>query len=89
MINEKYKKVVKIFTIIGMVTRFWLIVPIIVGIIVLKEINKQYMTRDNKVVSGILSLFLCSSIAGIFLLIDVDAKPAEKEYQPQKQQIQE
>ncbi|SYV90436.1 Uncharacterised protein [Metamycoplasma alkalescens] len=47
------------------------------------------MTRDNKVVSGILSLFLCSSIAGIFLLIDVDAKPAEKEYQPQKQQIQE
>ncbi|ENY54012.1 hypothetical protein [Metamycoplasma alkalescens] len=84
MFNKKYKEVVKIFMILHMIFFFWLIAPLIIGILTLKELHKPKLTKDTKVVYGILNLFLCSTVAGIFLLLDIYNEETQK-YQNRQQ----
>lgn len=70
MNNEKYKTVVKVFTIITLIFTFWLIYPLIIGIITLKKIESPDMSDGDKLTYGLLNLLFVNIISGIFLLID-------------------
>ncbi|PZV99846.1 hypothetical protein [Metamycoplasma auris] len=70
MTNEQYKRVAKIFILIGMILRFWLIIPLVIGILTLREIESPHMTESSKLTYGILNLFFVTIVGGIFLLLD-------------------
>lgn len=58
---------IKIFTIIGMVCGFWMILPLIFGFIQLKKMsNGEALTTTD----GILSLLFVNVVAGILILVN-------------------
>ncbi|AEM68417.1 Uncharacterised protein [Mycoplasma putrefaciens] len=69
MYNKEYKKIAKVFIIISMVLKAILIIPLVMGIITLKQIEKKYMTEEDKTLMGILNILFGSTIAGIFILV--------------------
>ncbi len=58
------KKAIKIFTIIGMIATFYLIFPVIFGVITLKKLEKGEITNGWKVCV----FMFVSMIAGIMML---------------------
>lgn len=66
------KKASKVFVIIGMALGFFLIVPLAIGVNALDKINTAKKQEELKTIA-ILTLFFCSFLGGIFmLLIDDD-----------------
>jgi hypothetical protein len=63
--NKTLELVAKIFIIIGMVTGFWSILPLIFGFIALSKMKKGQMTLVWKV----LTLIFVNLVAGIILLV--------------------
>lgn len=61
------KVAAKIFLIIGMVFGFFLIFPLIIGLIAIKKIDEA-KKQDDLVLWAILSIFLVSPIGGILML---------------------
>ena len=61
------KTAAKIFIWIGMILQFFLIYPIIVGIIALRKIDDAYSASELKGI-GVATLFLCSVLGGILML---------------------
>ena len=61
------KDAAKVFIIIGMVFTFYLIVPIIVGIIAISKMDKAYYKSDLTAIS-IITLLFCSLVGGICML---------------------
>ncbi len=66
--NNKLRKIAKIFLIIFSILRFELIVPLILGIIIVKNIDEE--DRKKKLSHAIFSLIFVSLVAGILLLVD-------------------
>jgi len=63
------KKAAKIFLVIGMVLTFFLIYPIVLGIIAYRKLDEENISRDDLVLWGILSLFFVSPVAGLLILL--------------------
>lgn len=61
------KTAAKVFIIIGIVLEFYLIVPLIVGVIALKKL-KRAQNKDELVTIGVLTLIFCSMVGGILML---------------------
>ena len=61
------KQAAKIFTIIGMVCGFWMILPLIFGYLSLKKMEEATCKEDLKVMA-ILNLLFCNMIGGILML---------------------
>lgn len=57
----------KVFIWIGMIVGSLLIFPIIVGVLALKKINESESSQDLQTM-GILTLFFCNMLGGIFML---------------------
>ncbi len=72
------KSTAKIFIWIGMIIQFYLIYPIIVGVIALKKIDES-KTKSDLQLMGILTAILCSLLGGIFMLCIKDDELIEKE----------
>lgn len=72
------RKAAKVFIWIGMICEFFLIFPIIVGIMSLKKINRA-TSRAELQDFGIITLLFCSTLGGIFMLCmeDADCKPVQ------------
>lgn len=74
------KTAAKVFTIIGMITGFWMIIPLIVGFIALKKL-KTAQTKAELTTIAIVNLIFCSLIGGILMLClkdqDLVAPPAQ------------
>ena len=68
------KKAAKIFLILGMVFQFYLIFPIVLGVIAIKKLEDEESTDEDIRLWGILSLFLVSTLGGVFMLL---IKPEE------------
>lgn len=73
------RKAAKVFIWIGMICEFFLIFPIIVGIMSLKKIDNA-ISRAELQDFGIITLLFCSTLGGIFMLLmqDSDCKPVQK-----------
>lgn len=73
------KKAAKIFIILGMIFQFFLIYPIILGIIALKKIDKA-QSKSDLTVWAIITLLLVNMIGGILMLVipDSEFQPAEQ-----------
>lgn len=65
------KTAAKVFIIISMVFSFWVIIPLIVGILALNRL-KTASTKDDLIGVGICTLLFCSVIGGILLLCMTD-----------------
>ena len=61
------KSAAKVFIWIGMIIQFFLIYPLVIGIIALKQIKKAQTRADLKGIGIIVTLF-CSLLGGIFML---------------------
>lgn len=70
MQNSTLKQLVKIFTIIYIVVGWLAIIPLIIGILTLKKIE-QKMTKDDKLLYGILIIVFRNLVPGVCLLLDV------------------
>ncbi len=57
----------KIFIILGMIVEFWLIIPLIVGILALSKINSA-TSKNDLTATGIFTILFCSVLGGIFML---------------------
>lgn len=72
------KQTIKVFIIVGMVSSFILIFPIIVGMIALRKLEEAN-SREELRGMGVLTLIFCSQIAGILMLClrdsDFDSVP--------------
>lgn len=68
------KTAAKIFLILGMVLYFYLIFPIVLGVIAIKKLEDEKSTYEDIRLWGILSLFLVSPLGGVFMLL---IKPEE------------
>jgi len=62
------KKAAKVFLIIGMVLSFYLIFPIVLGVIAIKKLDEG-ATKEDIQLWGILSMFFVSPIGGLFMLL--------------------
>ena len=62
------KTAAKVFIIIGMVFGFYLIFPLVIGILALKKLDEA-KTKDELILMGILTLILCSLLGGLFMLL--------------------
>ncbi len=62
------KKAAKVFLIIGMVFSFYLIFPIVLGVIAYKKLDEGASKEDIQL-WGILSMFFVSPIGGLFMLL--------------------
>lgn len=63
----KNKTLIKVFLVIGMVSSFYLIFPIVLGIITLKKIEESNDPEEIKK-WGIISLIFVSLISGLLIL---------------------
>ena len=61
------KTAAKVFIWIGMVIQFFLIFPIVVGALALNKLSTATKKEELQTM-GILTIFLCSPLAGIFML---------------------
>lgn len=71
------KTVAKVFIIIGMICGFYMIFPIILGIIALKKLKAAKCKADFSTGWSVVVLLLVNLIAGILLLVMKDADFAE------------
>lgn len=69
MQNPTHKQLAKIFTIIYIVVAWLAIIPLIIGILTLKKIEQE-MTKDDKLLYGILNIIFGNLISGVCLLLD-------------------
>lgn len=71
------KTAAKVFIIIGMVFQFYMIFPIVFGVIILKKLNKAQKPEDISTLWKVLTLLLVNIIGGIllFCLKDTDFAP--------------
>lgn len=58
---------IKVFTIIGMVCGFWMILPLVFGII---QLNKMSKGEPLTTTDGILNLLFVNLISGILILVN-------------------
>lgn len=65
------KKLARAFIILGIVLRFWMIVPIVFGVITLRKLGSAKDAREL-LGWGVVTLFFVSQIAGILMLIMTD-----------------
>lgn len=65
------KKAAKVFIWIGMICQFFLIYPIIVGVIALQKLNEARRKEEIQTI-GILTLLFCNMISGIIMLTMTD-----------------
>lgn len=75
------KTATKVFIIIGMICQFYLIVPLIVGILALKKLNTA--TKKSELTGmAIATLIFCNVIAGVIMLCmkDQDLVPATSDF---------
>lgn len=70
------RKLARAFIILGIVLRFWMIVPIVFGVITLRKLDSAKDAREL-LGWGVVTLFFVSQIAGILLLIMNDEDLAE------------
>ncbi len=61
------KTAAKVFIILGMIFGFFMIFPIVIGIFALKKLEEG--KKEELLLWSILTLFLCSFLGGIFMLI--------------------
>lgn len=61
------KTAAKVFIWIGMIVQFYLVFPIVVGVLALKKLDEA-ITKDELQTFGIVTLFFCSFLGGIFML---------------------
>lgn len=59
----------KVFIIIGMIFLFWLIFPIVLGVICLQKLNDPNTPQDEINTWGIVAIFTVSTLGGIFMLL--------------------
>lgn len=71
------KTVAKVFIILSMVVGFWMIFPLVVGIIALNKLNSA-KSASELVTIGIFTLLFCNVIAGILMLCMTDEQLANK-----------
>lgn len=74
------KTLAKVFIIIGMICKFYLIFPVVIGIIALNKINNSRSTAELQVI-GVLSIIFVSVLGGVFMLLISDGE-LDSEYQP-------
>ena len=77
------KTVAKVFTIIGMITGFWSILPLIFGAIALKKLKNDQVT----VGTGVCTLLFVNVVAGIMMLVMPKGKTAEAVVEPSVDEI--
>ncbi len=65
------KTAAKVFIILNMIFLFWAIFPLVVGIIALNKLNSA-KSKDDLVAMGIITIFFCSLLGGIFMLLITD-----------------
>lgn len=65
------KTTIKVFIWIGMIFQFFLIFPIIVGVMALKKLD-QAKTKKELTGMGVAVLLLVNGIAGILMLVITD-----------------
>ena len=61
----------KVFIIINMIFLFWLIFPLVVGILALGKLNTA-KKKDDLVVMGVITILFCSLLGGLFMLLVTD-----------------
>ena len=61
----------KVFIIINMIFLFWLIFPLVVGILALGKLNTA-KKKDDLVVMGVITILFCSLLGGVFMLLVTD-----------------
>lgn len=61
------KKASKVFIWLGMIFQFFLIYPIVIGVLALKKINRA-STREELQTFGIITTLFCSLLGGVFML---------------------
>ncbi len=66
------KTLAKFFIVLGMIFKFYLIFPIIIGIISINKINNARSTSDIQIF-GILSAIFVSLLGGVFMLCIKDS----------------
>ena len=62
------KKAAKVFIWFGIIFQFYFIVPIVIGVIALKRINRA-TTRKELQDFGVTTMLLCSFLGGLFMLL--------------------
>lgn len=67
------KTAAKIFIIIGMICEFWMILPLIFGIIALKKMK----TEKPSVGLSVCVLLFCNLLGGLFLLLSKESEYGE------------
>ena len=65
------KTAAKVFIIINMIFLFWLIFPLVVGILALGKLNTA-KKKDDLVVMGVITILFCSLLGGVFMLLVTD-----------------
>lgn len=65
------KTAAKVCLIIGMVCGFWMILPLIFGILAINKINTA-TKKDELVGMGVCAILFCSTLGGIFMLCITD-----------------
>lgn len=67
------KTAAKVFIIIGMVCTFWLIFPLVVGILALNKINNA-KSKEDLTAMAVLTILFCSFLGGILMLCIPDTE---------------
>ena len=82
------KKLAKFFIWISIIFQFWLIFPLIIGILALNKLDSA-KNKDELLVMSILTTLFCSAIAGIFMFCIKEEELNEDYYNMTKKQKQE
>ena len=82
------KKLAKFFIWISIIFQFWLILPLIIGILALNKLDSA-KNKDELLVMSILTTLFCSVIAGIFMFCIKEEELNEDYYNMTKKQKQE
>ena len=72
------KKTAKVFIWIGMICQFYLVYPIVVGVIALNKLNEA-RKKEEILTMGILTLLFCNTVGGIIMLAMSDKELLQKE----------
>ena len=62
------KKAAKVLLIVGMVLQFYLVYPIILGVIAIKKLENA-TTKSDLTAWGVISIFFVSTVGGILMLL--------------------
>lgn len=81
------KKLAKIFIWISIIFQFWLIFPLIIGVLALDKLDSA-KNKDELLVMSILTTLFCSAIAGIFMFCIKEEEINEEYYEQIKKQKQ-